>query len=151
MAKKAVKKTTVKKAASKAVKKVAVKKVAAKKIITTKTASKVAVKKVAAKKATVKKTTPKKVVVQKTAPVTTVIARVDVGFGNALYIRGEGPGLSWDKGVMMGNTAPEQWVWSTSAASGEVTFKVLINDDYWSAGLNSVVGAGERVVVEPAF
>src|SRR5688572_5617630 len=30
--------------------------------------------------------------------VTTITARVDVGFGNALFLRGEGAGLSWNKG-----------------------------------------------------
>ena len=51
----------------------------------------------------VKKTTARPAV-KKAAPkvvVTTITALVDVGFGNTLYLRGEGPGLSWEKGVPM--------------------------------------------------
>src|SRR5579872_5239985 len=29
----------------------------------------------------------------------TIEAKIDVGFGNTLYLRGEGPGLSWTQGV----------------------------------------------------
>src|SRR5690606_12500637 len=32
---------------------------------------------------------------------TVIVAKIDVGFGNALYLRGDGPGLSWSKGVPM--------------------------------------------------
>jgi hypothetical protein len=32
-------------------------------------------------------------------PVTTIEAKIDVGFGNNLFVRGEGPGLSWEKGT----------------------------------------------------
>src|SRR3954466_1312984 len=34
-------------------------------------------------------------------PVTTIQAKVDVGFGNTLTIRGQGQGLSWDQGQPM--------------------------------------------------
>jgi hypothetical protein len=32
------------------------------------------------------------------APAVTITAKIDVGFGNALFIRGSGAGLSWSKG-----------------------------------------------------
>lgn len=50
----------------------------------------------AAKPVTIKpavKTAPSSVVTTK------IVALIDVGFGNTLYIRGEGPGLSWEKGI----------------------------------------------------
>lgn len=136
---------------AKATKKVATKKTVVKKI----PAKKVAAKKVAAKKAPApaKKTTVKKVAkkVTKRAPITTVTATIDVGFGNALYIRGESAGLSWDKGVLMGNAAADAWVWSSDSVKGTLEFKLLINDETWSDGPNFAVATGETVTIEPAF
>lgn len=136
-----------------------------------KTTRKTATTKVATKKAAAKKAAPKKSTVQKTtrktaakkaprpslksgapAPtVTTITAKVDVGFGNSLYVRGGGAGLSWEKGVLMGNAAADEWVWSTDAVDGELEFKVLINDEIWATGENGFVAAGDRIVVEPEF
>ena len=82
-----------------AVKKVAVKKAPVKKVIAKKAPSKkVVVKKrhrleekvVAKKKAVAKK---KKVTSKADPKLTTIIASVDVGYGNELFIRGEGAGL----------------------------------------------------------
>lgn len=152
-AKKAVKKV----AAKKAVKKVAAKKVAAKKTVTKKVVKKApakkavkqAVKKVAKKKA-VKKVAKKKVT-KKAKVVTTVIAKIDAGFGNEVYIRGNNSGLAWDAGVAMTNKSADEWVWSSDAVTSELEFKVLINDKNWSAGPNGVVFPGATVVFEPAF
>lgn len=126
----ATKKSTTKKAAAEA----PAKKAPAKK----------AAKKVAAKKAA------KKVVTKKSAK-TTIIANVDVGFGNSLFIRGEGAGLSWDKGTQLENVSPYEWSYSTTAATGEVTFKFLINDEAWSDGDNLMVAAGGTSISSPSF
>lgn len=159
-AKKAVKKVVAKKAVAKkaatkkVAKKAAVKKVAAKKAATKKVAKKAAVKKVAAKKAPAKKAVKKKVA--KKAPakkpiVTTVIARIDAGFGNQVYIRGNSSGLTWDAGDLMENVSADEWVWQSTAVTSELEFKVLINDEIWSDGDNGVVFPGATVVFEPAF
>src|SRR6266513_3145258 len=64
-----------------------------------------------------------------TRPVTTTIAaKIDIGFGNALYIRGEGPGLSWDRGVRMDCVTNDEWQLSLPESARPVTFKLLIND-----------------------
>ena len=147
------KKTTVKKATKKVAAKKAAKKVAAKKAPTKKAAKKIpakkAAKKVAAKKALAKKpatkAAPKKVVK------TPVIARVDVGFGNSLYIRGEGAGLSWDKGVVLENISPYEWSFSSTTAKGDVTFKFLINDELWAEGENITVAKGGTSISSPIF
>ena len=137
------KKKTAKKAAKKAVKKVATKKVAAKKVA----AKKEPVKKVAAKKAPAKKKAAKKKSVAKT----TIIARVDVGFGNSLYLRGEGAGLSWDKGVELDNASPYEWSFTTTKATGDVAFKFLINDEIWSESDDIVVAKGGTSITSPTF
>lgn len=99
----------------------------------------------AEKKAPVKKVVAKKVVT------TTIIANVDVGFGNSLYIRGEGAGLSWDAGTLLENVSPYEWSFTTTKASDEVTFKFLINDENWSEGDDLVVAAGGTSVSAPVF
>lgn len=85
------------------------------------------------------------------ASVTTVVAKVDVGFGNALYLRGTGPGLSWEKGVEMTNTGSDEWTWSTNKANKTFLAKVLINDVTWSGDPDSTVVAGTKTVIQATF
>ncbi len=129
----------IKKAAKKAVKKTAVKKTVAKK----------AVKKVVTKKAA-KKVATKKTVKKVATPLTTVIAKVDIGWGNNLYIRGEGGGLSWEKGLLM-DCVDGDWTWSTASAKEGLAFKFIINDEIWAEGENLTVAAGGTSVSSPAF
>jgi len=135
MAKKAVTKKAAKKAASKTT----VKKAPAKK----------AVKKAAAKQAA--PAAPVKAGPAKKVEQTSAIARVDVGFGNNLFIRGEGPGLSWDKGVLMENVSPYEWTWKTTRAKSDIEFKFLINDEQWADGDNLTVSPGGASISTPSF
>lgn len=143
--KKAVKKTASKKAATATTKKAAAKKVAAKKPAAKKAAPKKSAAKKVAKKALPKKTPARKLVQ------TRIMARVDVGFGNALYLRGEGAGLSWEKGALMENISPYEWVFSTTRAKAPIEFKCLINDQIWSEGANQSVAAGGSSISSPVF
>jgi hypothetical protein len=167
------KKVAAKKAPAKkvAAKKAPTKKVAAKKAPAKKVAAKKApTKKVVAKKAPAKKiAAPKKVALTKKAPTpkkaatavkkapakqTTaqnrIIARVDAGFGNALYVRGEGAGLSWEKGTILENVTPYEWQLSCSK-NGKVIFKFLINDELWAEGENISLQAGNESISSPTF
>lgn len=51
-----------------------------------------------------------------------------IGIGNRLFIRGEGPGLSWDEGVPLQFVSIGKWRWETSAAAQTVQFKLYKND-----------------------
>lgn len=82
---------------------------------------------------------------------TTINAQIDVGFGNALYIRGEGPGLSWDKGLVMDCVADDQWIITLSDATMPVVFKLLLNDITWCVGNDYVVEPGGSVAIVPVF
>lgn len=85
-------------------------------------------------------------------PVETVItAQIDVGFGNSLYIRGEGAGLSWDDGVPMECVGNELWRISLGDSKGGFTFKFLVNDLTWSAGENFKAESGANVTLVPEF
>jgi membrane protein involved in colicin uptake len=151
MAKQPTKKTVKKTTKASTVKKAAAKKVAATKTVTKKAVAK----KAATKTAAVKKTAVKKTAVKKAATkapiVTTVIAKVDAGFGNEVTIRGNSSGLTWESGTLMENVGTDEWVWKSTSVTSELEFKVLLNDEVWSTGPNGVVFPGATVVFEPGF
>jgi hypothetical protein len=82
---------------------------------------------------------------------TTIIAVLDVGFGNALFIRGEGAGLSWDQGVQMTCLAPNHWEIALGESARGYTFKVLVNDLTWSTGPDYYVESGGTLTISPQF
>jgi len=108
-------------------------------------------KKAAPAAAVVPPAAPKVKAVSGTPMLTTITARVDVGFGNALYIRGEGPGLSWDRGVLMSCVNDDVWECALGESAQSFTFKFLVNDLTWNVGADYVVAAGESVTVTPKF
>jgi hypothetical protein len=82
--------------------------------------------------------------------VTTIDVKLDVGFGNAVYLRGNGAGLSWERGVPLACVNSATWRWS-GEVSDPVTFKLLINDKIWSAGNDLTVAPGQKIEIAPAF
>lgn len=82
---------------------------------------------------------------------TKITAQIDVGFGNTLYIRGEGPGLSWDRGLAMDCMADDAWTITISDATVPVVFKFLLNDMTWCVGNDYVVEPGGSTEVVPSF
>lgn len=118
---------------------------------------KTAAKKAAVKKAPAKKAPAKKAAVKKAAPKkapeskTVITAKIDIGFGNTLHLRGSGPSLSWDGGMPMNCVADGEWSITLIGATSPVVFKFLVNDLSWSAGEDFVVEPGSTVVIEPTF
>jgi hypothetical protein len=84
-------------------------------------------------------------------PVTVVEAKINVGLGNQLFIRGQGDGLSWFEGVPLNCVDATTWVWSTRQAKEKVVFKLLLNDQVWAKGEDVVVDAGRKIEVVPFF
>ncbi len=124
----------------------------AKKPTTKKALKKVAAKKEVAKKEPAKKAvTPKAKTTAKKALKTSIIARVDVGFGNQLYVRGTGADLSWEKGLQLENVSAYEWTFATTKAKSDVTFKFLINDELWAEGDNIIVAEGATSISSPVF
>jgi len=60
---------------------------------------------------------------------TRLLATAYIGIGNKLFVRGDGPGLTWDKGVPMQFVSIGKWGWSTQDAAGPVRVKLLKNDE----------------------
>jgi hypothetical protein len=87
---------------------------------------------------------------QKNKATVTIEAKIDVGFGNHLYLRGEGQGLDWNHGIPLQCVDQSTWKWS-GEANDKVKFKLLLNDAVWAQGDNLVAAPGQRVQVSPAF
>ncbi len=123
-------------------------------------AKKAVAKKVVAKKVVEKKAEPakvkkvaaaKKVSAKSCGGLTRIVVKKDAGWGNSLYIRGEGAGLNWQKGVLLQCVDADEWLWENKIAKGSVEFKILINDEFWSDGENLTVSAGETLTCYPTF
>ena len=84
------------------------------------------------------------------SPVTTIKAKIDVGFGNNLFVRGQGAGLSWERGIPLTCVDGQTWQWS-GKADDRLTFKLLLNDSVWAKGEDIVAKPGQKVEVVPTF
>jgi hypothetical protein len=84
------------------------------------------------------------------AKAVTIEAKIDVGFGNTLYLRGEGLGLSWSQGVPLTCVDGKVWKW-IGESKEQLKFKLLINDQIWSQGEDLVATPGQKVEISPAF
>ena len=107
-------------------------------------------KKTTKKAATASVTTPEPRAISPAPATTTIEARIDVGFGNNLFARGQGAGLSWERGTPL--TCVDGQTWRLSIpADDKLTIKLLLNDTVWAKGEDIVVTPGKRVEIVPAF
>ena len=83
---------------------------------------------------------------------TRLLVTAYIGIGNRLFIRGEGPGLSWDKGVPLQFVSIGKWRWETSDAAAPVKFKLFKNDETECAALGSrTLDPGQQAEVNATF
>jgi hypothetical protein len=75
---------------------------------------------------------------------TRMIVTAYIGIGNRLFVRGEGPGLSRDKGVPLQFVSIGKWRWETNDAAAPIRFRILKNDT------TECVGLGEQSL-EPGY
>jgi hypothetical protein len=71
---------------------------------------------------------------------TRLVVTAYIGIGNRLFIRGDGPGLSEDKGVPLTFVSIGKWRWETNDATSTVRFRLYKNDQVECTAL------GERSV-----
>ena len=102
-----------------------------------------------AAKTLVKAASAKTPIVSAVAPIV-IEAKIDVGFGNKLFARGQGAGLSWDHGIPLECVDSQTWR-LTVPAKDKLQFKLLLNDSVWSQGEDVVAAPGKKVEVVPAF
>ena len=94
--------------------------------------------------------TPTKVAAPVRSTGTVIEAKIDVGFGNQLFLRGQGSGLSWDRGIPLECVDSKTWR-LTFPAEEKLLFKLLLNDSVWAKGEDVTVTPGQRVEITPAF
>ena len=83
---------------------------------------------------------------------TRLLVTAYIGIGNRLFIRGKGPGLSWEKGVPLQFVSIGKWRWETNDASTPVQFKLFKNDELECAALGSQsLDPGHQHEVTAAF
>jgi hypothetical protein len=83
---------------------------------------------------------------------TRLLVTAYIGIGNRLFIRGHGPGLSWDKGVPLQFVSIGKWRWETNDAGGPVRFRLYKNDAVECAALGEQsVEPGHQQEVTAAF
>lgn len=82
---------------------------------------------------------------------TTVIAKVMIGIGNKPYVRGEGPGLSWEEGVPMNFLEIGKWAWSPSRKNASVTIQIYRNDEDPDNTGKHEIKPGEKFELTPDF
>ncbi|QXD22780.1 hypothetical protein F7C95_12605 [Opitutia bacterium ISCC 51] len=82
---------------------------------------------------------------------TRLIVGAFIGISNKLYIRGDGPGLDWDKGTPMELVGIGKWEWKTYAASAAIQCKVLINDEQWTDTENLTIEPNTTLETTASF
>lgn len=70
---------------------------------------------------------------------TRLLATAYIGIGNRLFIRGEGPGLSWERGVPLQFISIGKWRWETAEAGGPIRFRLYKNDELECSALGEQV------------
>jgi hypothetical protein len=82
---------------------------------------------------------------------TVISARIDVGFGNRLFLRGEGGGLAWHRGIALENLSADLWSITLPVGPATLRFKFLLNDELWSVGEDYSAAPGLEVTLTPGF
>jgi hypothetical protein len=84
--------------------------------------------------------------------VTRLLVTSYIGIGNRLFIRGQGPGLSWDEGIPLQFVSIGKWRWETAHATEAVKFKLLKNDrDECSSLPTDLLEPGQQQELTAAF
>ncbi len=82
---------------------------------------------------------------------TRITIKYDVGFENAVYLRGVGADLSWNRGIKLKNVKADEWVWETDRPFKGGEFKVLVNDTHFEHGENHPLTPGATLEYTPHF
>lgn len=82
---------------------------------------------------------------------TSVVANVMIGIGNKPFVRGEGPGLSWDEGVAMNFIEIGKWAWSPTRKNASLTIQIYRNDEDPDKGGKYEIKPGDKFEVTPEF
>ena len=79
------------------------------------------------------------------------MVNANVGLGNYIYIRGDGPELSWEKGTQLELTEIGKWQWKVENVEQPAVCRVYKNDEVSAYGDDIEVPIGLKVEVFPIF
>jgi hypothetical protein len=83
---------------------------------------------------------------------TRLVVTAYIGIGNRLFIRGDGPGLSWDKGIPLTFVSIGKWRWETNDATSTIRFRLFKNDSVECTALGEAsVEPGAQQELSAAF
>jgi chemotaxis protein histidine kinase CheA len=82
---------------------------------------------------------------------TRLLVTAYIGIGNKLFIRGDGPGLSWDKGVPMQFVSIGKWGWASHDATASVKCRLYKNDESAALSGEVTLEPGKHVEVTALF
>lgn len=81
-----------------------------------------------------------------------LLATAYIGIGNRLFIRGQGPGLTWEKGVPLQFVSIGKWRWETTEATAPISFKLYKNDSIECTALGEqAIAPGHLTEVTASF
>ena len=82
---------------------------------------------------------------------TRLLVTAYIGIGNKLFIRGDGPGLSWDKGVPMQFVSIGKWGWASHDVTGPIACKLYKNDETAALSGEIFLEPGKHVELTALF
>jgi hypothetical protein len=82
---------------------------------------------------------------------TRLLVTAYIGIGNKLFIRGDGPGLSWDKGVPMQFVSIGKWGWASNDATMPIACKLYKNDETAALSGEIFLEPGKHVELTALF
>ncbi len=82
---------------------------------------------------------------------TRLLVTAYIGIGNKLFIRGDGLGLSWNKGAPMQFVSIGKWGWATHEANGPFRVRLYKNDKLASLGGEIILVPGHQTAVTALF
>ena len=82
---------------------------------------------------------------------TRLLVTAYIGIGNKVFVRGDGPGLSREKGVPMEFVSIGKWSWETDDAVDPLTIQLFKNDDLPAQGEAISLPPGHHVEATPVF
>jgi hypothetical protein len=82
---------------------------------------------------------------------TRLLVTAYIGIGNKLFLRGEGPGLSWDKGVPMQFVSIGKWGWASHDVALPVKCKLYKNDETAALSGEVTLEPGKHVELTALF
>ena len=97
--------------------------------------------------------TPPPIVSDTADGATRLLATAYIGIGNRLHLRGDGPGLSWEKGVPLQFVSIGKWRWEAPMpATAPFRVKLYKNDTHECTALGELtLDPGRQVEVRAEF